>query len=237
MKWKRKVAWALGYDLVNIRKASSSEALTLQLLDASRSSIVFDVGANEGQFADQVLRDRPLTRMISFEPQSVPHEKMRRTCEKYRNWQAAPQMALGADAGSATINISGRDTCSSFLPLTEFQTQVSDGVECVGSEDVIIQRLDEVVPEYLKADDRAYLKIDTQGFEPDVLRGSTGVLDRVVAIQAEFSFTPLYEGETLAPEMMQMITNLGFSVFGFSHGLRNPRTKELVQTDIFFIRA
>ncbi len=237
MKFKRRVAWALGYDLLSIKKGASSEALTWQLLKASNPDIVLDVGANEGQFATSVLRDAPSQRMVSFEPMSAAHKVLVANCSRFRNWRAAEPMAIGSESGRATINISGRYASSSLLPIASIQETLSPGTGYVGTENVALRRLDDAATKFLKPDDRIYLKMDVQGFEPRVLEGAAGIMDRIAAIQTEFSFVQLYEGETLGFEIIASIISLGFKPFGFSHGLRDSRTKALVQADGFFIRA
>jgi Methyltransferase FkbM domain len=41
---------------------------------------------------------------------------------------------------------------------------------------------------------RTYLKLDTQGFDLEVLRGGAQVISTLPALQTEVSFHPFYEG-------------------------------------------
>ena len=86
---------------------------------------------------------------------------------------------------------------SSFLEPDSAHTQrfdASNRVDRTVTDDVA--RLDDVLPELLKrlGFDRPLLKLDTQGFEPEVLRGAAAVSSRFVALQSEISNVPIYRG-------------------------------------------
>jgi len=57
----------------------------------------------------------------------------------------------------------------------------------IGTETVPVRRLDDVLADDLAASRSVFLKIDTQGFEAQVLRGSDGILDRVSLVELELS--------------------------------------------------
>ncbi|MGB3810716.1 MAG: FkbM family methyltransferase [Parvibaculum sp.] len=234
--FKKKLAWLLGYDLNRINKSGSSIALTFSLLGASRANRILDVGANNGQFASDVLTRDAKRHIVSFEPLSEPFRILNDTCGKYPNWRAAPRMAIGEENGTVAVNISGYSGSSSILPILRAHTDAFPDSAYVSVEDVPIQRLDEAAKPFIQDDDRLYVKIDTQGFERQVFRGMTGILDRVVALQVELSLVQLYEGEALANEMTTEILAQGFKLFGYCNGFRDPATKALLQADGFFIR-
>ena len=107
----------------------------------------------------------------------------------------------------------------------------------VGSEDCEIFRIDDIGRQYIKPDDRVLLKIDTQGYEKNVLDGATGIMDQVVAMQIEVALVELYDGETLALDLIRSVLDQGFSVFAFCNGLGEKKTGRLLQADVFFIRT
>lgn len=51
-----------------------------------------------------------------------------------------------------------------------------------GQETVAINKLDSLIPELYKGDDRIMLKIDTQGFEKNVLEDGEKFLDKVILL-------------------------------------------------------
>ena len=62
---------------------------------------------------------------------------------------------------------------------------------------------------------RAFLKLDTQGFDLEVLRGGAGVVASVRALQAEVSFKPIYEGIPDYKEAIAAFEKKGFEVADF----------------------
>ena len=47
----------------------------------------------------------------------------------------------------------------------------------------------------------AYMKLDTEGLEMEVLQGAPRVLSQVVALKVEVSFLPFRRGQPLAADM------------------------------------
>jgi FkbM family methyltransferase len=62
----------------------------------------------------------------------------------------------------------------------------------VGKETVPIIRLDSI--DYIPDTSKVFLKIDTQGYEREVLEGATRLLPLVHGMQIELSIAPLYRG-------------------------------------------
>jgi hypothetical protein len=107
----------------------------------------------------------------------------------------------------------------------------------VGEEDVIVATLDEVAAGRLGAEERAYLKIDVQGLEMDVLRGAGATLAQVDMIEMELSTVPLYRGQALYREMIDHLAGLGFTLVGLAEGFSDERTGQLLQFDALFERT
>jgi hypothetical protein len=107
----------------------------------------------------------------------------------------------------------------------------------IGRQSVELRRLDELLPEVMPERGRLYLKIDTQGFEREVLEGSRELLTDVVALQVETSLTPLYMGAPSFTEMISYVEGLGYEIFSLVPGLRDNANARLLQMDAFFIRG
>ncbi|WP_156746653.1 FkbM family methyltransferase, partial [Mycobacterium sp. E1715] len=107
----------------------------------------------------------------------------------------------------------------------------------IGTEEVALRRLDSLAPELLLPDDVAFLKLDVQGFERQVIAGGeTTVHDRCVGVQLELSFEPLYDGGMLADEAMDLMRSLGMALAGFAPFFFDVRTGRLLQADGVFFR-
>ncbi|EFG74441.1 hypothetical protein HMPREF0591_5634 [Mycobacterium parascrofulaceum ATCC BAA-614] len=107
----------------------------------------------------------------------------------------------------------------------------------IGTEDVLIRRLDSVAPDVLGSADQFFLKIDVQGFERQVLAGAKStVADRCVGMQLELSFFPLYEGGMLFREALDLVESFGFTLMGLIPGFADPRDGRMLQADGIFFR-
>ena len=59
-------------------------------------------------------------------------------------------------------------------------------------------------------DEIAFLKLDTQGSELDILRGAGTALDRCLGIEIEVEFVPIYVGQPLFADVDQWLRARGF---------------------------
>ena len=155
-------------------------------------NVVLDVGANDGDYGREI-RDRGYNGLIvSFEPNPKVYDRLKTSIAGDSNWVAYPY-ALGEDDGEAELSVAENDAMSSFKELTEFGK--GTGAKSTATVNAKIVRLDTFLnahPEYMK---NIYLKIDTQGFEMEVLRGAGNILPRIAAVQAEIALVHTYADE------------------------------------------
>jgi len=97
-----------------------------------------------------------------------------------------------------------------------------------------VRRLDKVFDQYVRPDDKTYLKIDVQGYEMHVLEGATAVLDRIVGLQIEMSLVPMYEGGPLFGDIVAWANAHGFALMGIEPGFAHPVSGRLLQFDGVF---
>ena len=64
------------------------------------------------------------------------------------------------------------------------------------------------------AEPRVYLKMDTQGWDLEVLAGASGCLERIQAFQSEVAMHPIYDGMPALHESLSRFQDLGFGVSG-----------------------
>ena len=81
-----------------------------------------------------------------------------------------------------------------------------------------------------------FLKIDTQGFEENVLLGGRRSLKKIKLIQIEVSLEELYKGEKLFLQMCILMDELGFKVISLEPGFYSKNTGFLLQSDILFVK-
>ncbi len=221
-----------------IRKTSlySSQKLRhRKLFSLLGIDLLIDVGANAGQFAMLCREHGYEGQILSFEPSSAAHRELLKTASADPLWTVADRMALGAAAGEVEINIAANSFSSSILPILDTHLCAAPQSQYLQREHVPMHRLDDVLPE--DADSSTiFLKLDVQGFEPQVLTGAAHTLSRASAVQLEMSLVPLYEGELLLSQMCTTMSAKGFDLWDLEPSFRDPATGRLLQVDGIFTR-
>ncbi len=191
---------------------------------------VLDVGASKGQFALFAQGRFPEARIFSFEPLPGPAATLR---EVTGDRVTVEMVALGSQAGSAEINVSGRDDSSSLLPIGERQVREFPGTATRSTATIEVSTLDSSVSNPVARP--CLLKIDVQGLELEVLKGGPEVLAQVDEALVECSFVELYEGQALADEVIAFMLENGLRLSGV-HGTVLSGSGEPVQADFLFRR-
>ncbi len=232
----QRLARRLGYDLTPRRKAKPLEAQLVTVLERFQIACVLDVGANAGQYGSLLRSWGYRGRIVSFEPLSGPHAHLEQRAAGDPDWRVAPRMALGERDGEATIAVSAESDMSSILPQTELLRRVSPSSKVIGRETVPIRRLDAVAADYLEPADRVFLKLDTQGYEAQILAGARQLLARLSGVQLEMSLVRCYEGERDFRELIDDLALAGFSPYLFFPGYFEPKLARQLQIDGVFMR-
>lgn len=202
-------------------------------LEPYRFSSVADVGANRGQFTLLMAGLRPDAAILAFEPLIEPYRKLIEVTSGLSNVQAV-NSAIGPERASVVMNVAERDDSSSLLPITDLQEQIFPHTGHKHTVDVRMAPLGG----FLEGREMArpsLLKIDVQGYELEVLKGSKDYLERFDVIYVEASFLELYEGQPLASDI---IAALGAERFDLRavHNLVHALDGRAVQADFLFER-
>lgn len=198
------------------------------------ATVVLDVGANEGQFAQHLRGAGWRGRIVSYEPLSSAYAALSRNASKDPDWQVF-NVALGATKGSAPIHIAGNSQSSSLLPMLEAHRSAAPDSAYVGDETVDIVPLDDALAGVVTESDRLCLKLDCQGYERQVLDGATKSLERTVMIVMELSLVDLYEGAMRFDEALPRLRDAGFVLAAIDPVFSDPETKEMLQVDGCFV--
>ena len=231
----RKFARRFDYEIQGLPRAYAAERTLAGLLREQQINLVLDVGANTGQFVEELLSAGYTGRIVSFEPLKPAHEKLCAKSRSYANWTIADRTAVGAVSGSVDINISGNGVSSSILGMLPTHAQAAPESAYIGIETVPIRRLDDLYS--LSPTDRALLKIDVQGYEKQVLDGAASLVKGLRAVMTEMSFVPLYEGQMLALDLWNLLAAQEFEPWSFEPGFRDPVTGRTLQVDGLFVRS
>src|SRR5258708_35304512 len=202
-----------------------SLAHLLSHLHCSQTELVLDVGANSGQFALELFNAGFTGRIISFEPLSSAHAALRKVARNNPKWEVAPRCALGAHVGRAVINIAGNSFSSSLRPMLERHLAAAPQSAYVGTEIVPVETLGSVISRrFPGAAPRFALKIDTQGFEGEVLDGLGALVEQCSAVLLEMPLDSLYGDAADLPTLFARLVQCDFHCVGMSPGHKNPQT-------------
>jgi FkbM family methyltransferase len=234
-----KVSRSFGYDIVPLREMKERDfALHLrELLARLEVDCVLDVGANAGQYHD-FLRERVqyAGTIVSFEPLSRHVEALRERSRGDSNWHIEGY-ALGSREGSMQINVMVSDQFSSFLEPDHDRVSDYAGLNVADhTETVAVRTLDGVLPGLRErlGFTRPYLKIDTQGFDIEVLRGGAKSLPAVKALQTEASVRRIYKGMPRYTETIHYLDECGFDITGL-YPVSRDNALRLVEFDCVMI--
>jgi FkbM family methyltransferase len=187
------------------------------ILSKKRINCVIDVGANEGQYGRHLRQIGYAGRIVSFEPVLQSFENLARTSAGFPGEWKLLNLALGSVAGSAAINVCDGAYFSSFLTPRE-ESLARFPQNRIGRTEVVeVKRLDDILCECTEGivEPRVYLKMDTQGYDLEVIKGATQSLPKIVALQTEISFKPIYENMRNYADSLSTLLSLGFEVFDF----------------------
>ena len=225
------------FEFRNFSVEKSENARFFTMLSYHRVNTIFDIGANEGQFG-VILRDFGYRgKIISFEPLTQAREELLKISQKDSLWKVAPQAAIGDENGEIEIHIAGNSESSSILEMLDSHIEAAPNSKYIGNEKVPLRKLDTLAPDFIEKDSVVFLKIDTQGYEEQVMNGAHDLMKNIVGLQLEISLVPLYEGHSLIDEMLQNLKEKGFELWGVSTVFSDPNTAQLLQIDATFFRT
>jgi len=227
----------VGFELRRFSVEQSENARFISMLRTYNVNLIFDIGANAGQFG-VLLREIGFDgKIISFEPLSDAREILLNISKNDPLWQIALQTAIGEENGEIEIQIAGNSHSSSVLDMLDTHVRAAPDSKYIGKEKVALRTLDSIAPDYMDSNSIAFIKIDTQGYETQVMNGAKKLMSQIVGLQVEISLVPLYKGQCLFDEMLKKLKNDGFELWSISTVFSDPNTAQLLQVDATFFRV
>jgi len=212
------IARSVGLELVPIWRMDSLhfERFLRNLFSLYSIDAVIDVGANLGQYRNFIRLQVGFSGwIVSFEPDPSCVVQLRERAKAEKKWHIEP-VALGNENGELDFHVTADSHFNSFLlpanqgPVTE-QYKVKSHV--IRNEKVAIRTLDAYQPLFDKLGiENPYLKLDTQGFDLQVLTGAPEYLRSVRALQTEASVRAIYDNMPDYQETLQYLTKIGFDL-------------------------
>ncbi len=219
--------------LKNHVAASIEHERIFDYLQSFKLLTIVDIGANRGQFVLAARHHFTDARIYSFEP-------LKEAADIYRRVFAEDtltnlyEIAIGPEETEITIHVSKADDSSSLLPISSLQNELYPGTSEKESRSIIQKPLEAILkPSDIQSP--AFLKIDVQGYEKQVLEGCKSLLPLFTYTYIECSFVELYVGQALAHEIISFLSNYGFILSGV-YNLDNDKKGIPIQGDFLFTR-
>lgn len=233
------LAEKLGYSIIPTWRLESRELAQHlgKLFEQCAITTVFDVGANAGQYHDFLRQQVGFAGQVySFEPQPHLAEALRQRQAGDQAW-VVHNLGLGSNNGELTLNVMARDTFSSFRrPLADASEMFTASNTVVDSVVVPVRRLDDLFPVSIMGGQACYLKVDTQGFDLEVLRGAPELLKVTKALQFELAIQRLYADVPHYREMLEIVEAMGFRISGL-YPISMDGNLQAVEFDCVMVRA
>jgi FkbM family methyltransferase len=200
-------------------------------------TLVLDVGANVGQFAQSLRMRGYAGRIVSFEPLAKAHARLRKASQRDPLWIVPDAVAIGDNPGSTVLHVAGDSVSSSLLEMLDAHRHAAPDSAYIGSESVPVAKLDTAAAEFLQPQDEVFLKIDVQGFESQVLAGASNLLPKIKGLMLELSLVPCYRDQMVFQPMLEFLVQQGFELWNLIPGTAESETPRLLQVDAVFFRA
>lgn len=185
-----------------------------------------DVGAYHGEWAAMFLDIFPDARVLMIEAQEGKRPALEQAVAAAGGRLALEVALLGAEEGRE-VEFSEMETGSSVFPESSHFPRSVVRKRLTTLDHLVARRSDHGPPQCLK--------LDTQGYELEVLRGATHTLSLVDAVLMEVSLVPINAGCPAFADVVAFMADAGFTLFDFCSQIRR-KDGVLWQTDLLFIR-
>ena len=226
----RKTIQKFGFDFHRYRPHTDK----LQYLQTFGIKTVLDVGANIGQFRDEIREKLPDAFIYSFEPLKECFEVLAKA-EKTDNKFKAFNCALGDKSEKATIHKSSYTLSSSLLPMSDIHKNAFPHTKHSRPEEIEVKKMDNVF-QSINLPREILIKVDTQGYEDRVIAGGRETFLKARALIMETSFVSLYEGQQLFADIYATLKEMGFTYLGALHQKTDKKTGAVLFEDSLFVK-
>lgn len=236
LSWFEKAKFSIwaAYARVKWRKFGREDRLFLKRLEARGISIdvIWDIGASNGAWSFTVAHAFPQAHVMLFEPLASFDADyswlLRNHLSRHANWQLY-SFAIGSEAATATLYKDGPSYGSSLI-ASDFAKQNWTAV------DVSVRSIDELIEEE-GIEQPDVIKIDTQGFEGEILKGAGAHLAKSKVLLLETWLSRAYGPQTpLLDELIEMLQPHGFVLAEIHAGYCDPNGM-MHSVDAFFLRT
>jgi len=227
---------------------------TIKHLIQENAPIIFDVGANNGSSAKEFKGWWPDAKIHCFEPQEECWNDLD-NLEKKNNDKSIilNKVAVGNNPTNAAIFYS-HDITTGQSGFNKINAESTDSIylnKLKGKKDITaVQNYNdslnhERLVDIIRPDDYMgqnninkvdILKIDTQGYEPEVLDGFGERLSDIDVVITELMFYDYYERSLSFTDIEKYLLPAGFQLYDISHISKNPMNGRTDWVDVIYFK-
>ena len=223
----------------------------LKLLVDSNSPTILDVGANNGSSLVEFKKWWPNSKVHCFEPQSECWDELDDLSNEFTNVHIN-KFALGNKndeskefyshdlntgiSGFNKINIESKDSID-LSKLSNDSKSLENHKKTINHKrNVQVKRLDEYINNDKNINQIDLLKIDTQGYELEILEGLGTELNKVRILITELMFYDYYEKSLSFYELESILRPFNFSLYDINHVAKNPMNGRTDWIDVIYVQ-
>lgn len=221
-----------------------------QLIKAD-SPVIFDVGANVGETLNEFKSWWPSAKIHCFEPQKECFEALEVIVRKFPDDIKVNLCAVGNESVS-NATFYTHDINNEISGFNKINLESLDSIylnKVIGGKPEALSEYKEILnhkrhvdvirlDNYMSSqgiDNVNLIKIDTQGFEPEVLEGLGERLCDVDIILTELMFFDYYERRLSFSDIEKFLIPAGFELYDISHVSKNPMNGRTDWADIIYV--
>lgn len=208
-----------GYEIIPVWRKKNlyiSKSLIL-FFDKHNIDCVIDVGANNGQYYSFLRDDVGFDGwVLSFEPLKENFLRLKEMSAADSKWKVF-NYALGNKNTEIDINVMKASEFSSFLTPSDSETNEYNSINIVErTETVKMRTLESVWSDAFSGinPSNIYLKMDTQGYDLDVVKGLGNAVKNIRGLQTEVAVIKIYDQMPSMHEVINVLDELGFNIYG-----------------------
>jgi FkbM family methyltransferase len=216
-------------------RETPSERTILRNRIKRENPLIIDVGANLGSSVAFYRRLYPHARIVAFEPDPETFGRLRRRHGNASN-VTLMNCGVGALPGRLTLQRNTHSSTNSFLEVDQASAWVraTPGFRTMEPVEVEVVTLD-ATADRLSLDRVDFVKSDTQGFEPEVLKGAKKLLEekRIRLLRLEVMCGRFYQQSVSLFDIESILHPFGYRLISLG-GLHFDDTGELRYFDTYF---
>jgi FkbM family methyltransferase len=226
-----------GYEILKKKKIQTINNHLQYIFTKLKIDYVIDVGANEGQFALSLRRNNYKGDILSFEPASKPFKKLVENSKNDAHWYVK-NIALGEKKELRKMNVFEASDLNSFYEASELgKNRFNKGMKKIETETIEIKTLDSVLKKIDLKNKNIFLKMDTQGFDISVFRGTNKHMSKISGLMSEIPIQKIYKITQSYHDILKEYEAQKFQISAIFPVSQNKKNHTAIEFDCVMIKT